>query len=162
MDKKTKKHLSYANGYRQLGMFEDAFAELDKVGEEFQGYKSIKVTRLAVHTDALDWDKVAGASQELAVEYPEDVEWRIQWAYALRRAESIVAARAILAEALEQFPKEACLHYNLGCYACLDGDHDRAKVWVQKALDLDQEGKFRKLALEDEDLEGIRGWLETL
>ena len=143
-------------------MFKDASAELDKIGDEFQGEKSIKVSRLAVHTDALDWDKVVGVSQELAIEYPGDVEWRIQWAYALRRSESILAAKEILADALEQFPKEACLHYNLGCYACLDGDLNRAKVWVQQAFALDPDGKFHKLALEDEDLEGIRAWIEDM
>ncbi len=162
MDKKTKKHLRYSNGYRQLGMFRDALEELDKISGEFQTSKSLKLQRLAIHTDALEWDKVAEASRDLAAEYPEDVEWRIQWAYALRRSESLLAAQKILSEALGQFPGEACLHYNLGCYACLDGDLDSAKQWVRKALSLDREGHFRKLALVDEDLQEIRGWLKEL
>lgn len=160
MENNLRKHLSYANGYRQLGMFADAHEELEKIDPDFRHRKEVLVSSLAISSDEKDWQSVARLSQALAEQYPGEVEWRVQWAYALRRCESLEAAKAILETAILEFPTEPCLHYNLGCYACVEGEIDEAKTWISRAFTL--ESDYRKMALEDEDLEKISDWIEQL
>jgi len=157
MDKRIKKHLSYANGYRQLGMFSDAHDELEKIDSDFSEMKEVIVANLAISSDEQDWARVVGLSSRLADEHPEEVEWWIQWAYALRRCNSVEAAREVLETALLRFPKEACIHYNLGCYACVDGDLERAKTWISQAIALEED--YQVIAMEDEDLEELGDWI---
>ena len=157
MDKRIKKHLSYANGYRQLGMFSDAHDELDKIDPAFSERKEVIVANLAISSDEQDWEKVELLSSELATNYPDEVEWWIQWAYALRRCNSVEAAREVLESALLRFPKEGCIHYNLGCYACADGDLDSAKTWISQAIALEED--YKVMAMEDEDLVELVEWI---
>ena len=77
---------------------------------------------------------------------------------ATRRAISIHAARPILLEALQRFPEDATLHFNLGCYAAQLGELGEARRLVRKAIALD--GAYRDLARTDPDLEPIRASLK--
>ena len=160
MDIKFNKHLNYANGYRQLGMFADAHEELSKIPEELQHSKEVLVTDLAISSDAKSWERVAKLSSQLVAEYPEEVEWWIQWAYAVRRTDSLDEAKEILKNALVSFPVEPCLHYNMGCYACVEGEINQAKDWILQAIAL--EGDYRLMAMEDEDLVEIRDWVQEI
>ena len=160
MDKLLKKHLNYANGYRQLGMFADAHEELAKIPLELQQSKEVIVSDLAISSDEKSWERVAELSQLLASDYPAEVEWWIQWAYAVRRSDSLDASKLILTNALTSFPVEPCLHYNMGCYACVEGEYDQAKDWILQAIAL--EGDYRLMAMEDEDLVEIRDWVQGL
>lgn len=157
MDKHLKKHLSYANGYRQLGMFSDAHQELAKIDPEYSGLKEVVVSNLAICSDEQDWERVSYLGKGLVEQFPDEVEWWIQWAYALRRCNSVDAAREVLEDALHRFPKEACIYYNLGCYACVDGDLDRAKIWLSQAIALEKD--YKLMAMEDEDLVELVDWI---
>ena len=160
MDRKAQKHLSYANGYRQLGMFADAHSELAKIHPDFQEIKEVYVSSLAISSDEKDWEKVVELGRYLATTFPDEVEWWVQWAYALRRSDSVDAARDILESALVVFPVEPCLHYNLGCYACIDGELDLAKGWLTRAIEL--ESDYKLMAMDDEDLVDLKGWLQGM
>ena len=54
-------------------------------------------------------------------------------------------------------PKEPCIHFNLGCYACVQGRLAEAKDRLLRAIKLAP--SLRKSALEDEDLTVLRDWL---
>jgi Tfp pilus assembly protein PilF len=87
---------------------------------------------------------------------PAAAQWRISFAYATRRAESIEKAREILLSALGSHPEEPTIHYNLACYECQLGNLSAAKQRLMKATKTDQ--KFKLMALEDRDLEPL--WAE--
>jgi tetratricopeptide (TPR) repeat protein len=153
MHHSTKRHLSYANGYRELGMLDDAHDEIEKVEWDDRFLKPVLIVRLAVYTDAKKWDLVAAVARRLAADFQQESEWFIQWAYAVRRSDSLADAREVLLDALRRFPKEPCIHYNLGCYACVEGDIEEARGRVGAAIKLDR--NYQKLAVEDEDLKAL-------
>ena len=94
------------------------------------------------------------AAAALKKRHPEDADWWIAQAYATRRCRSIEEAREILLEAVKTHPEEPCINYNLGCYACVLGEHEEALGRVHSAIGLDP--KYKNMALDDDDLEALR------
>jgi Flp pilus assembly protein TadD len=156
----SKTHVSYANGYRELGMHQDALEELEKIDPPQRNDKQVLACRLAIHMDLEDWSAMVDVSRELALQNPKEPEWWINWAFGVRRSESLSAAEVILHEALEAFPDEPCIHFNLGCYACVQGRLDVAKDRLLRAIELSP--SLRKSALKDEDLTVLRDWLRRV
>jgi tetratricopeptide (TPR) repeat protein len=62
----------------------------------------------------------------------------INLAYAVRRAENIEQAEAILLKARKLNPKSALIIFNLACYASVAGHMEEAKARLQGAIDLDK------------------------
>ena len=158
MNSHSKRYISYANGYRELGMFEDALNELQKIDSLDCNHPSARLVRLSIYEDQCNWALVTSEAESLVTEFPQEVEYWIQWAYGSRRAHSIAAARSILQRAHQLFPLEPCILYNLGCYACVEEDLNDALKKVNQAIALDK--TFSKLAMKDEDLESIKEWLD--
>ena len=77
----------------------------------------------------------------------------ISRAWAERRGLGLETAEQTLLKALKGFPDDSLIHYNLACYACRQGRLNEAKERLRIAVELDPH--LKKLALEDEDLEGI-------
>ena len=135
-------------------MFEDALNELQKIDSVDSNHRSARLVRLSIYADQCNWALVTSEAESLVTEFPQEVEYWIQWAYGSRRAHSIAAARSILQRAYQLFPLEPCILYNLGCYACVEEDLDDALKKVNQAIALDK--TFFKLAMKDEDLESIK------
>ncbi len=159
MQSHNQRHISYANGYRELGMYQDALEELEKIEGPDGKDRSTRLLRLAVYTDQEDWPLVAREAGSLVQEFPEEVAYWIQWAYGSRRSESVCAARTILLRALRLFPEEPCILYNLGCYACVEGEFGEALDMVSQAIAFDE--SYAKLAKKDEDLKALQDWLDA-
>jgi len=82
-----------------------------------------------------------------------NIGWLISYAYAMRRADSIEAAKKILVHALPNFPNEAIIMYNLACYDSILGDLDSAKHYLSQVFAI--ESRWRLQALEDQDLKPL-------
>jgi predicted Zn-dependent protease len=154
-----QRHLEYAQGYVELGMFAEAHRELDEIRAECRATLPVLEVRLAVCREAERWPLAVEIARHLAARDPENVAWRLDLAYATRRAQSIEAARVILLEAAERFPKEPLIHYNLGCYAAQLGQLEEAKAFITKAISMQR--AFQAIAIKDPDLEPIWKQLEN-
>ena len=88
---RTDVRLRRADGFRMLGMYEDAEAELARVPPEDRLDEEVLVMKVAVRQDAADWERMREPARILRGRYPEAVEWWIAEAYATRRIESIEA-----------------------------------------------------------------------
>lgn len=147
-----------ALGFLELGMPEDALAELDEltVGSS-----------LALHlrVDALfrlqDWRAAIEIALPMTVQEPTDPAWWIQAAYAQRRARSIESAETLLRDGLRHHPQHALVLYNLACYACVQDRPDEARELIMRALRIDP-AQVLAMAKKDPDLLAIRGWLHDL
>lgn len=144
-----------ALGFLELGMPEDAIAELDEITVE---------SSIALHlrVDALfrleEWQAAAGVCEPMTRREPSDPGWWIQFAYAVRRARSLEEAEGVLREALGHHPQHGLILYNLSCYACIRGDRDEAVGLLSRAIAGNPE-EMLKMAVRDPDLEGIRPWI---
>jgi Tfp pilus assembly protein PilF len=149
-----KRRLSHAQGYLELGLFADALAELDRLPEPEASSLEASGLRLAIFQEQADWPALRQHARLVAQRWPDEPAGWVTWAYAARRAESLAAAEAILLAAELQLPAEAAIQFNLGCYACQQGDLAAARRRLDRAIALD--AKFAALAETDPDLQPLR------
>lgn len=142
-------------GFLELGMPDDALAELDELS-----VGSSLVLHLRV--DALfrlkNWQEAAAICLPMVEQEPSDPGWWIQAAYSQRRARSIGEAEVILRKALRHHPRHGLILYNLACYACVQGRPDEARGLMKQAIAIDPEQALA-MANTDPDLAAIRPWI---
>lgn len=146
--------LSHAQGYLGLGMVAEAAAELEKIPAPACDEPAVLALRVAVLQERCEWPALRALAAEFVRRAPEEAAGWVTWAYATRRADSIVAAEKILLEAERLHPKEPTIQFNLGCYASLRGALAEARRRVDRAIALDK--NFAALAATDPDLEPLR------
>ena len=157
---KFKKILSYANGYRELGMFKEALEEIATLSEKLASRLEALQMKLAIFFDAKDWAAAECVAKELTIREPADPGNLVNLAFAARRSQSIAKAKAILADAAKRFPNVAIIHYNLACYDCQDNELESAKEKLVQAISIDP--KYLDTAKSDEDLVKLSDWLNNL
>ena len=129
-----QKFFEAACGYAQLGMFLDANEELEKIDPYVRAAPEILALRVAIYRGLEKWELMAAIAKRLSGFQPNDVQWTISFAYAVRRANSIKAAKEILLEAEQKFPEEAVIKYNLACYFCQLEDLESAKEYLKRHI----------------------------
>ncbi|EDY82723.1 hypothetical protein VDG1235_2346 [Verrucomicrobiia bacterium DG1235] len=155
-----KKSLTYANGYRELAMFDDALAELDNLDDAYKAQKELHQMRLAILMEAKRWKEALPFANILASSDSSDPGNFVNLAYVTRRASGIEGAQIILENAANRFPDEAIIQYNLGCYATCNNELDTAKKHLLAAFKLDQ--NYLEMALKDEDVAPLQSWLSSI
>ena len=151
----TLRHLQYASGFIELGMFVEASGELKAIIQTDQQSPEVVSVRIDLHMHSKQWEAVIKASQKLIQHKPEDDKGWISRAFALRELELVEEAQAVLLEAEPLHGKKcALLHYNLACYACLLGNKAEAKRRLTTAFRMDK--TWKQSALEDSDLITMR------
>jgi Flp pilus assembly protein TadD len=152
-----QRHVLAASGYRELGMLDEAARALEEIAPEDRTRKEVLGARVDCYMAAKKWSIAAEVAGHLVEVEPENPGWWINLAYATRRAESIEKAEALLLQARKLHPQNALIAYNLACYACVTGRVDEAKTHLEHAIEVDN--MIRELALHDEDLKALRGWI---
>ena len=87
---------------------------------------------------AKKWDMAAAVASHLVKVEPENEVWWISLAYAVRPAESVEKAEAILLRAQAIHPKVAMIAFNLARYASVTGRLEEAKERLRHATELDK------------------------
>lgn len=147
-----------AMGFLELGMPEDALAEL----EELRGEAANFSPALHLKVDALfrlqKWTEAAEICLPMLEKEPADPGWWIQAAFAQRRATSVEVAEIILRSALQGHPRHALILYNLACYACVQDRPEEACKLLEQSFAEEPETMLL-MATGDPDLAGIRPWI---
>ena len=146
-------HIQRCDGFLDLKMIDKARLELEQIDEIHHRSDIYIKAALRLAMAESRWSDAAQFAQALSERQPNEPEFYIQLAYAVRRAESVEAARGILLDAKKRFPKIAVIPFNLACYECQLGHPDEAMVFLEKAFKLD--ASFREQASEDDDLKPI-------
>lgn len=149
-----KWQLSYAVGYMQLGMYDEAEAELALVDDAWQNSADVLAIAVELHHHTQKWASLRQASEALMQVSPGNPGAWVSCAYAVRRLDGLESARGVLLEGQARHPSEPTIKYNLGCYAAQLGELDTAEFYVRKAIELDP--SFKKIAQSDADLQPLR------
>lgn len=158
-------HLSAAIGWLELGNPGEAGVEVARISGANLEHPDVLNVRWEVCAATRSWEPALLVAETLVGKYPERPAGWISRAYALRRVKggSLKKAWAALRPALEKFPKESTIPYNLACYAAQLSRPDEAMDWLHQAMETagDVE-RIKLLALADADLqplwERIRAW----
>ncbi len=141
-------------------MFDEAAQVLEEIEPEEKTRDEVLGARVNLYMAAKKWDMAAAVASHLVKVQPENAAWWISLAYAVRRAESVDKAEAILLRAQAIHPNVAVIAFNLACYASVTARFEEAKTRLQHAIELDKE--IRGLALDDEDLRPLWDWIAHL
>ena len=155
-----QRHVLASSGYLELGMLDDAALVLEEIAPEDKIRNEVLGARVDIYMAAKKWDMAAAVASHLVKVEPQNATWWISLAYALRRAESVEKAEAIMLRAQAIHPKVAMIAFNLACYASVAGRMEEAKERLQHAIELDK--GIRGLALDDEDLKPLWEWIGGL
>jgi tetratricopeptide (TPR) repeat protein len=154
-------HLSAAIGWMELGNCTEALVELAKVAPTLSAHPHVLEVRWAIYAAAKNWAEALEAANLLLQSDSSRVVGWLHRAYALRRAPggSIKSAWDALLPAVDRFPTEATIPYNLACYAAQMGQLDEARRWLRRAVVVGEGTTIKRMALADSDLEPL--WKEV-
>ena len=141
-------------------MFDDAADALEEIEPEDKTRKEVLGARVDLYMAAEKWDIAAAVAIHLVKAEPKKQAGGSIWPYATRRAESVEKAETILLRAHELHQDNALIEFSLACYANVTGRFEDARVRLRYATELDKE--IRRLALDDEELRPLWGWIATL
>jgi tetratricopeptide (TPR) repeat protein len=148
-----------AVGYVELGMFQDANDELEKIDPFNRAAPEVLAVRVAIYHGLKKWELMQQIAKRLKQFEPDNPRWTISLAYATRRTLSTDVAMKILVDAEAKFPREPAIPYNRACYYCQLGEMEKAKRYLKEAFEIDL--NWRKAALADEDLRPFWDSLNT-
>jgi Flp pilus assembly protein TadD len=124
----TRKHLDYALGYIELGLFAEAREELSRITTADRKQPSVLGVLLELAMAEEAWTAVITFAPQIAEADPSNERPWIAWAYALRERGKITEARDVLLRGAAAISEPSVLvDYNLACYFCLLGDLTEAR-----------------------------------
>lgn len=152
--------LSAALGWMELGNPREALHELEQIPPDYRDLPSVLELRWMLYSCEADWDNALTTARDLMRAAPEAPESWLHHAYSLRRAGggSLEAAWAALEPAMQKFPKDPTIPYNLACYACQLGRVNVAQDLLRRCFQTGRKKHLKEMALSDLDLKPL--WAE--
>jgi thioredoxin-like negative regulator of GroEL len=140
-------------GYVELGMYEDAGNELDRLPLEMQQHPTVQLARLDLLVEMKRWREGAALGESLCVLWPQELEFWFKTAFCQHELKRTVEARQTLLNAPAHIRKSAVFYYNLACYETQLGELLEGKRLLEKACEMDK--RFRRDSLRDPDLQPL-------
>jgi tetratricopeptide (TPR) repeat protein len=165
-------HLSAALGWLELGNHLEAYEELEKIAPKLRAHPDVLEICWGIHYLAQKWEACFDTGSALVNVAPgRSQSWRHRSAslHYMKRSQE---AYDLLLPALDTFPDDWSIHYDMACYACVLGNHQEARARLERAFELGEKVSFQRvrkgalaasqrikeMALEDPDLEPL--WSE--
>lgn len=149
-----ERKISAAQGYSELGMHEDALAELDAIAPGDAERAEVLEARLLILMHAKQWKEALAVSRKLCKARPDAPGGFIHAAFCLHELGRTNDAKSVLLDGPSALLQEPTYHYNLACYEAKLGHFAEAHAHLETSFSLDR--KFREFAKTDPDLEPIR------
>ena len=157
LDEVTAHQLSAAIGWMELGNPREALNELGQIAPRYRQSPPVLELYWMLYSCEADWDRALTIARDLMAIAPENPESWLHHAYSVRRAAggNIEAAWQALLPAMEKFPKESTIPYNLACYACQMGRLEEARELLRKSYAAGDRKTLKQMSLADRDLEAL-------
>jgi tetratricopeptide (TPR) repeat protein len=154
MDPQFQRRLLAASGFSELSLFQEAVEELEELPESSKELPTVLMVWLEVYQRWQKWSEAESVAMRLVEMEPEEPNWLVALAYAIRRSRGLIFAHEVLFQAGEKFPNCGTVQFNLACYAAQLGQLDEARRRLDLAIQLDK--GFAAMAKTDPDLEPLR------
>lgn len=158
-------HANAAQGWLELGMPREALAELQRMSAVSRRNPIVLEIEWRAHSAGQSWSEACKVANQLVEESPESPTGWIHRAYSARRMAGggLEQAQTLLRPAMELFPEESIIPYNLACYAAQLGQSEKAWELFVRSLSVSANKQaLRSMALKDEDLRLLWDRIETL
>ena len=151
-----------ASGWLDLNNFNEAEAELNKISEGAQLHPDVLEIRWRTNAHVLNWTACIAIAETTIRVAPGEVSGWIHRSFALHELKRTSEALEKILPAVELFPKDWTLIYNVACYQCQLGDLPAARLWLARAFTLGHLEESRARALEDPDLQPLWNEIPTI
>jgi len=147
-----------AQGYYELGLWREAWRELDGLSDAAQHRPDVLETRILILVNERKWPQALAISRQLAEVAPHEEGGWVHSAYCLHELGRTQEAIQALLSAPPSLREKAIYYYNLACYSCVLGEIDAAREALQRSFALDK--SYRDLARSDHDLKPLHPELQ--
>ncbi len=154
----TLLRLQFAEGWLGLNCPSEADKELSGLDESVVGHPDVLSLKWSLCAANGDWsDAYLLAKQHLDVDEGDLRAW-INHSYAIRRMPGggIQEAHDALYPALDRFPKDVLVPYNLACYQCRLGNPESGIRLLKRAIKNGSRSAILAMAKKDPDLQLIQ------
>ncbi len=148
-------HIDAAQGYLELGMTDEALAELERVAADDLRHGDVGELRVLILMRASRWSEALAACEALRADHPEISAGHIHGAFCLHELGRTEEAMQMLLDGPESLLRDPVYFYNLGCYHAVLGRPEEAHNYLQMSFNMDE--KLRDIARIDPDLAGMAG-----
>lgn len=155
-------HLRSAEGWIDLGLPEEARAEIEQLPRELREQPVTLMVRWRLHAAAKEWSAAAQVGEMLVERDAANSFGWIHRSFALHEQKKSEEAWDKLLPALEKFPEEELIAYNLACYACQLGRMEEAQTLLRTACKRGKSAEIKARALDDPDLVPLREYILKL
>jgi len=148
-------HLRAAEGWLELGNPSEANEELENIDAALRSHPDVLEVRWQVYAKSHKWEAcidIANALITLAPSIP--LGW-IHRSFALHELKRTQEAYELLRPAMESFPDDCVVRYNLACYACRLGNVAEARKLLDEAIERGDAKAVKLSALDDPDLDAL-------
>jgi predicted Zn-dependent protease len=142
-----------AEGYSELGMLDDALAQLDQLETEHEDRLEILRMRVEILLQKQNWQDALPLSLRLCAMNPSQPDGYVHAAFCLHELGRTSDAKQTLLDGPATLLDEPVYYYNLACYDTVLGNLEQAKAYLRASFRLDK--SFRELAKRDPDLKQI-------
>jgi len=154
----VERQLLAAQGYLELGMFDEAIAELDSLEPGQQKEEGVLQLRLFLLMRSRKWMEGVDVCALLREISPELTIGFIHGAFCLHELGQTGEAKELLLSGPPSLLKEPTYFYNLGCYEACLGNKPEAVKNLQTSFEMNE--RFREIAKFDPDLKAVTSLLE--
>ncbi|MDB6139338.1 MAG: Tetratricopeptide repeat-containing protein [Verrucomicrobiaceae bacterium] len=146
-----------AQGYMELGLFEDARAELVSLPKQAWERLEVMETWVLCLMGEQRWEEALEMSGRLCEMQPKEAGGFIHSAYCLHELGRTEEAMVMLQSGPRSLRTKSVYFYNLGCYCAKLGRVEEARQFLEKSFEIDN--SLRRLAKKDPDLAELRSQL---
>src|ERR1700722_12418078 len=149
-----EKIIRIAEGYSELGMLDDALAQLDQLDAEHEDRLEIMRMRVDILLQKQNWKDALRLSLRFCTVNPNQPYGYVHAAFCLHELGRTPEAKQTLLDGPASLLDEPVYYYNLACYDTVLGNFEQAKENLRASFNLDK--SFQQLAKKDPDLKQIR------
>jgi Flp pilus assembly protein TadD len=151
--------LNAAQGWLMLGNPREAWNEFAQIQSEFASHPEVLALQWTLLAAERRWAEAVAVSERHMRVLPADATAWVHRSFALHELKQTREALERLLPAVDRFPQEGIIPYNLACYSCQLGDMPAARAWLERAFTTDENAEARRerlqTALEDSDLQPL-------
>lgn len=149
----TLEILQAAEGWLELGLAEEALAELQNLPVDTRQQRDALELKLAAQMHDQAWNSASETARLLCLKAADEPVFFLRAAFCLHETGDTLAACNWLLRGPRTLYEMAVFHYNLACYLWTLGEAKRARSHLRQAITMD--ASLRELARDDHDLAGM-------
>lgn len=146
-----------AQGYLELGMFNEVWKELHTLPAELLGHAEVLEIFVLSLMGEQRWEDALTVARRLREERPTEPGGYIHEAYCLHELGETRQALDLLLDGPDSLKERPVFFYNAGCYHARLGEYQKASKMLEKSFEMD--ANLKKSAKRDPDLAGMKEML---